>query len=307
MRVAVIGVGAIGGLFGGLLHSSGHEVLFVERERKMPKLRAEGLKLIMPDSSTITVRADFRPDLSGVSGVDFCIVAVKAYDTKSAAGYVASAGLKCPVLLLQNGIGVEDEAEEVLGRAVARGLTNCGAMAVEVGVVRVVGIAKTVLGSKDESLLAPCHELADALKSAGLPTEVTKNISGAIWAKAIVNSSINPLGALLNARNGELLENEHARALLAMVARESWSVASALGVELGARDPVEEVFAVARATYDNRNSMLMDLLRGKRTEVDYINGAIWRLATQRSLEAPLNKALYFMIKALEARRMRSLD
>jgi 2-dehydropantoate 2-reductase len=304
LKIAVVGAGAIGGLFGGLLHNSGHEVLFVERKHKVSKLRAEGLKLMMPDSSTITVKADFRPDLVGAGHVDLCIVAVKAYDTRSAASHVASAGLECPVVLLQNGIGVEDEAEEVLGRSVARGITNCGAMAEEIGVVRVVGIAKTVLGSRDEGLLEACHELADALKSTGLPAEVTKNISGAVWTKAVVNSSINPLGALLNAKNGELLENEHARALMAMVARESWSVALALGVELDVQDPVEEVFAVARATYNNRNSMLMDLLKGKRTEVDYINGAIWKLAAERSLEAPLNKALYFMVKALEAERTR---
>ena len=304
MRIAVIGAGAIGGLFGGLLCNSGHEVLFVERGHKVPKLRAEGLKLILPDSSTVTVRPDFRPDLVGAGDVDVCVVAVKAYDTTSAVGHVASAGLKCPVVLLQNGISVEDEAEEVLGRSVARGLTNCGTMAEDVGVVRVVGIAKTVLGSRDEALLPACRELVDALKDAGLPAEVSNDISGAVWTKAIINSSINPLGALLNARNGELLENEHTRALMAMVARESWGVASALGVELEVRDPVEEVFAVARATYNNRNSMLMDLLRGKRTEVDYINGAIWRLAAERSLEAPLNKALYFMVKALEAMRVR---
>jgi 2-dehydropantoate 2-reductase len=108
---------------------------------------------------------------------------------------------------------------------------------------------------------------------------------------------------LPNARNGELLENEHVRALMVMVAHESWSVASALDVKLNVRDPVEEVFAVARATYNIRNSMLMDLLRGKRTDVDYINGTTRKLAAECSLEASLNKALYFMVKALKALRL----
>lgn len=305
MRIVFIGAGAIGGLFGGLLHNNGHEVVFIERENKVPKLKSNGLRLEMPDSSFITIRADFRADLKGVKEPDLCIVTVKAYDTKSAVNHVTSVNLKCPVVLLQNGLGVEREAEEVLRRSVARGLTNCGAMAEDVGIVRVVGIAKTVLGSRDESLLVTCSELADALKSAGLPAEVTRNIDGGVWTKTIINSSINSLGALLNMRNGELLESEHTRALLTMIATEGWKVASALGVKLETQNPVEEVFAVAKATYNNRNSMLMDILKGRRTEVDYINGAIWRLAAEHSIEAPLNKVLYLLVKALESRILRT--
>ncbi|MEM0217637.1 MAG: 2-dehydropantoate 2-reductase [Candidatus Nezhaarchaeales archaeon] len=304
MKIVFIGAGAIGGLFGGLLYASGHEILFVEREHKIPILKLNGLRLEMPDSSVIMVKADFRANLQGVRRADLCVVTVKAYDTKSAINHIVSANLECPVILLQNGLGVEKEAEEVLGRRVIRGLTNCGAMREEVGVVKVVGIAKTILGCRDEGLLTSCLEFMDALKSAGLPAEVTRNIDGAVWAKTIINSSINPLGTLLNMRNGELLENEHARTLLAMIAAEGWKISSMLGVKLESQNPIDDVFAVARATYNNRNSMLMDLLRGKRTEIDYINGAIWRLAAEHSIEAPLNKMLYFLVKALENRVLR---
>jgi ketopantoate reductase len=106
------------------LHNSNHDVLFVEQEHKVPKLRAEGLRLIMPDSSTITVKADFRPKLVGVKRCGpqhRCSEGLKAYDTRSATSHVASAGLRCPVVLLQNEIRVKGEAEEVLGRAVIRG------------------------------------------------------------------------------------------------------------------------------------------------------------------------------------------
>lgn len=304
MKIAFIGAGAIGGLFGGLLYNSGHEVIFIERESKIPRLKSSGLRLEMPDSSIITIKTDFRASLQGIKEVDLCVVAVKAYDTKSAINHVVSANLNCPVVLLQNGLGVEREAEEILGRSVVRGLTNCGAMAEDVGIIKVVGIAKTVLGSRDDNLLATCLELADTLKTAGLPIEVTRNIDGAVWTKTVINSSINPLGTLLNMRNGELLENEHTRTLLAMIATEGWNVASTLGVKLDVQNPVKEVFSVAKATYNNKNSMLMDILKGKRTEVDYINGAIWRLAAERSIEAPLNRMLYFLVKALESRILR---
>lgn len=305
MKVVLIGAGAIGGLFGGLLYNSGHKVVFVEREHKIPRLRDSGLRLEMPDSSIISVKAEFRADLRGVSDVDLCVVTVKAYDTKSAVTHVVSANLNCPVVLLQNGLGVEKDAEEVLGRSVARGLTSCGAMAEEVGVVKVVGLSRTVLGSRDSGLLETCFEFADALKSAGLPVEVTRNIDGATWVKTIVNSSINPLGTLLNMKNGELLENEYTRTLLTNIAREGWKVALNLGVILEPKNPVEETLAIARATYNNRNSMLIDVLRGRRTEVDYINGAIWRLANMCSFEATLNKTLYLMVKAIEQRTVRA--
>ena len=304
MKIAFIGAGAIGGLFGGLLHNSGHEVIFVEREHKIPKLISNGLKLEMPDSSTITIKAVFKASLEGLKDLNLCVIAVKAYDTSSAARRIAKANLRCPVILLQNGLGVEEEAENVLNRAVARGVTNCGAMVEEIGIVKVKGIAKTLLGAKSEDLLNACSEFADALKEAGLPAEVTKNIEGAVWTKAIINSSINPLGTLLNMRNGELLENEHTKTLMAMVAAESWKVALSLKIKLEIDDPIEEVFKVAKATYNNKNSMLMDILRGKRTEVDYINGAIWRLSAKGLTDAPLNRALYLMVKALESIKLK---
>lgn len=151
-----------------------------------------------------------------------------------------------PLVLLQNELGVEKEAEEVLGRSVARGLTSCGAVVEDIGVVKVVGVAKTLLGFRDEKLLTSCLEFAGALKSAGIPTEVTSNIDGAFWTKTIVNSSISPLGTLLNMRNGELLENEHTRTLLTMIATEGWIVASALGIKLENQNPVKEVLLLPK-------------------------------------------------------------
>ncbi|RLF09201.1 MAG: 2-dehydropantoate 2-reductase [Thermoprotei archaeon] len=303
LKIAVIGAGAIGGLFGGLLSRSGHDVVFVERPHKVERLSLTGLELEMPDSSTIHVKAVFKPTLKGVDDLDICIVAVKAYDTASAVKHVADANLKCPVILLQNGLGVEGEAQSVLRRSVARGVTSCGAMVEQLGVVKVKGIASTVLGAEDRELVDACRELAKALSEAGLPSTVTENVMGAVWTKAIVNSSINPLGTIMNVRNGELLENEHTKTLMAMVAAEGWKVALSLGVRLEVEDPIEEVFKVAKATYDNKNSMLMDLVKGKRTEVDYINGAIWRLSSKGRVEAPFNRALYLLVKALEAKRL----
>lgn len=304
MKIAFIGAGAIGGLFGGLLHSSGHQVVFIDREHKIPTLSSTGLKLEMSDSSIITVKPTFKPSLIGLKDIDVCIVTVKAYDTISAINHIVDANLKCPVILLQNGLGVEEEAENVLGRGVARGVTNCGAMVEELGVVRVRGIGKTILGAKSEELLKACFELVDALKDAGLPAKVTRNVEGAVWTKTIINSSINPLGTLMNMRNGELIENEHTRALMAMVATEGWRVASELNVKLEVENPVEEVFRVAKATYNNKNSMLMDILRGKRTEIDYINGAIWKASLKTPTDASLNRTLYLMVKALESSKIK---
>jgi len=304
LRIAIIGAGAIGGFFGSLLYTNGHEVIFVEREYKIPKLSSEGLKVEMPDSSVITVKAVFKPNLKGIKGLDMCIVAVKAYDTSAAVEHIVEANVECPVLLLQNGLGVEEEAERILKRPVARGVTNCGAMAEGIGNVKVKGIAKTLLGSRDPSLVDACKILAEALNEAGLPTEVTSNIDGAVWTKTIVNSSINPLGTIMNMKNGELLENEFTRELMAMIATESWRIAWKMGVKLEVEDPIEEVFRVARATYNNKNSMLMDLLKGKRTEIDYINGAIWRLSAKCLTSAPLNKAMYFIVKGLELARLK---
>jgi 2-dehydropantoate 2-reductase len=146
------------------------------------------------------------------------------------------------------------------------------------------------------------ERLAVLLAQAGFEVERAADPQALLWGKLVVNSAINPLTALLDVTNGELLANEPARQLLGAVARETAGAAAALGIELPYPDPVAMVESVARLTAANSSSMRQDLRRGAPTEIDAINGAIYRQAagekagSEPPAAAPLNWALWKLVK-----------
>ncbi|MCX8204421.1 MAG: 2-dehydropantoate 2-reductase [Candidatus Nezhaarchaeota archaeon] len=301
MRALVMGAGSIGSLFAGFLAKQGWHVAIVARRAHVEAVRARGLRVEGPLSS-FTVRVEAYEDASYIKGgFDLVLITVKAYDTGQASLQVKHlVKLGAVPLCLQNGLGVEREASRLLETRVFRAVTNNGALLSEPGLVKHTGAGETVISTGHPAL----EKFADALNASGLPARVVEDMEGAVWLKTLINAGINPLGALTGLRNGELLEAGWLRELMRRVVEEGWMVASKKGVELS-EDPVEAAFRVAKATAGNKNSMLQDLEKGRRTEVDYINGAIAREAEELGIEAPLNKALTLLIKAMEARPWRS--
>jgi 2-dehydropantoate 2-reductase len=139
------------------------------------------------------------------------------------------------------------------------------------------------------------------LRSARFDVRITENLEPVVWGKLIINAAINPVTALLRVKNGLLLNNPPARALMSQLAGEAAQVAKALPVELPFLDPVKAVEEVAQCTGENISSMLQDVLRGATTEVDAINGAIVRMGEQKGIPAPANRAIYSLVKALSVR------
>lgn len=295
MRALVMGAGSIGSLFAGFLARQGWRVAMVARRAHVEAVRAGGLRVEGPLGS-FKAEVEAYEDAGQVGEApDVVLITVKAYDTWQAASQVRHLVERGAVpLCLQNGLGVEEEASRALGAAVFRAVTNNGAMLSEPGLVRHTGIGETLISKGHPAL----EELAEALSASGLPARTVSNMEEVVWLKTLVNAGINPLGALTGLRNGELLEVGWLRELMRRVVEEGWEVALRRGVRLS-EDPVEATFRVARATANNKNSMLQDLERGRRTEVDYINGAIVREAEGLGVEAPLNRALTLLIKAME--------
>ena len=141
-------------------------------------------------------------------------------------------------------------------------------------------------------------ELGDVLKAGGANVKIVDDIEPFRWLKLAVNAAINPITALLRAKNGVVLENTYARDLAIKAAEEAWRVAAARGVQLPV-SPVEEALRIAAATKENRSSMLQDISQCRRTEVDYINGAVVKYGEEVGVQTPVNKALWMLIKALE--------
>jgi 2-dehydropantoate 2-reductase len=302
MRIAVIGAGAMGSLFGSRLAAVSSVVLVDPFKAHTDVITAEGLTVeelggtrqahrLAAVSDPTTLRRPF----------DLAIIFTKSAQTRAAAE--TAARLLAPAgigLSLQNGLGNREVLAEVLGpgRALV-GVTAQGATLVGPGRVRHAGDGPTWIarpGADDRIAAAVCG----LFNAAGIQTELTDDPDSLVWGKLIVNVGINALAALLRVPNGVLAAEPACERLMAQAVAEAVAVARARGIDLPYADPLAHVKAVCRQTAENRASMLQDVLKGAPTEVAVINGAIARLASELGLAAPCNTFLTRLVAALEA-------
>ena len=295
MKIYVLGAGSIGSLLGGLLTRAGNDVTLIGREEQVKAVNENGLEVFGAEEFTVYPRASlYAPD----EPPELLILATKSYSTKAALECAGSCiGPNTWVLSIQNGLGNEELAlrrtEKVMG-----GITTNGAMLVEWGRVKWTGKGITVVGKYPTGKNEFVDEVARVFSEAGIETRVSENIIGWKWAKAIVNSVINGLGTVLGVKNGFLMEDPHLEGISVDIAREGCLVAQQLGIEFEVH-PLELLWDTIERTRDNYNSTLQDIMRGKRTEVDYINGKIVEYAKSVGLEAPRNELLWALVKARE--------
>ena len=295
MKIYVLGAGSIGSLLGGLLTRAGNDVTLIGREEQVKAVNENGLEVFGAEEFTVYPRASlYAPD----EPPELLILATKSYSTKAALECAGSCiGPNTWVLSIQNGLGNEELAlrrtEKVMG-----GITTNGAMLVEWGRVKWTGKGITVVGKYPTGRNEFVDEVARVFSEAGIETRVSENIIGWKWAKAIVNSVINGLGTVLGVKNGFLMDDPHLEGISVDIAREGCLVAQQLGIEFEVH-PLELLWDTIERTRDNYNSTLQDIMRGKRTEVDYINGKIVEYAKSVGLEAPRNELLWALVKARE--------
>jgi len=240
--------------------------------------------------------------LARSGAVDLAVVLVKGTHTKIAAEKAAKLiqPNKGFVLTLQNGLGNREIIAEVVGddSRVLQGVTSNASYMVESGHVWHTGLGSTAISFNSKCSLQ-VKKIAEMLTAAGFPCELTDNLEGMLWGKLIVNAGINPLTAILRVKNGVLASSETCRDILGMTVKEGVHVATARGVSLPFENPTESVLAVARATGDNLSSMLVDVMRGRKTEVDSINGAIVREGEKLGVSVLLNKSICHLLSLLE--------
>lgn len=303
LRLAVMGAGAMGSLFGGLLARSGAEVWLIDTwAEQVTALAGQGLSIedatgtLGMDQVTIPVQATSDPTAPGP--VDLVLFFVKSYHTRSAAETARPLiGRDTAVLTLQNGLGNTENLQAVFGRErVLAGTTACGATLLGPGRVRFAGRGPTVLGEPDGPPSERAAAVVRQLEAAGLPAQLSADIGSVIWAKVLVNVGINALTALTGLRNGQLLEYPETRALMRAAVDEAAAVAVAAGAVLPWDDPVAHVEHVARLTAANRSSMLQDMDHGRPTEIDAINGAVVAAGQRLGLPVEANRALTLLVK-----------
>jgi len=285
----------MGSFFGGLL-STRHDVLLIGRKEHVDAVNAHGLRIAGKTVRLAKPRAGTR--IPGTANPDLVIVSTKSYDTAAAMERMRRFRGTAVFLTLQNGLDNPDVIARTASRVVA-GTTAHGVTFVGPGEIRHAGVGDTMIGAWQGVRDADVVRIRDVLEDAGIPTRIARNIRSELWAKLVVNASINPLAALAGVPNGRLVQDPGLRRLLEDVCRETAAIARAAGVRVDEEDLVRRTLLVARRTAANRASMLQDLDRGRRTEIDAISGAALRAADRVGVDAPLNRALFALVTARE--------
>jgi 2-dehydropantoate 2-reductase len=301
VRVAVVGAGGMGSVFGGRLAANGHAVWLVHRRPEVVEaLRRDGLRLdTAGQSERIEVQATTQP--AEIGAVDLLLVLTKAFDTLDAAESARPLiGPETIVLTLQNGLGNDSVLGEVLGdERVVVGMSYSGAAMLGPGHVAHTHNGQTFVGERGGSLSERTINLARLFSQAGLPTEPTDQLWSLVWGKLVVNAALNATCALIVGSGSDVLRSDSAREWVGLVAVETAAVASAMGISLPFPDAAERVWQHCRDIRESKPSMLQDVLRGRPTEIDAINGAVVRAGARIGVATPYNQALLLLVSGRE--------
>jgi len=294
MRFVVLGAGAIGTLYGAKL-ATAYDVTLVGRRDHVDRIRADGVHITGLEETTY--RVDAVTELPRIEDDTVIVLTTKVTGTRAAIEPVApSLRADTTILCLQNGLHSERLVTAVVGDRclVVRGITHFGATFVSPGRVALKAIGHTVIAPSERS-----DAIAAALSATGLDGRVSNAIDEEIWRKLIFNCVVNPLTAVGRIDVGSVAD-ERLDPVKQLIIDECLDVARREGVRFG-----DDFLAVINETFRpsrNLSSMHQDLLRGRPTEIDYLNGAVVALGREHGIECPVNASLVAIVKALEARR-----
>ena len=300
-HIAIVGVGAMGTRFGAMLQqiADAHSLKITLIGSWAEQITAlnNGLSVTDEQGNESNVRLTATANWRHAPQADIAIVLVKSWQTATVAAKIAHF-LKPDgiAVTLQNGLGNDAILAETFGETrVFRGITAMGANLVAPGKLRFGGNGRTLIERKHPSP-ERLQLLVGALNAAGIPTEYCDEIELPIWEKLAVNAAINPLTALHNIPNGELLARPDLLAQMELIVREVVEVANARGIKLSFPETWQNVQSVCRQTGQNISSMLQDVRNRRRTEIDAINGMIVKYGRESGIAVPENTVVWQHVK-----------
>jgi 2-dehydropantoate 2-reductase len=301
IRVAVLGAGAVGCFFGGMLARAGHKVTLIGRPVHVEAFKARGLRFEgLKFDEQVVVKAS--TEATAVRGCRLVLFCVKSTDTEDAAAQMApflDAGAL--VVNLQNGV---DNTERIQARVAQPVIPAVVYVATEMagpGHLKHHGRGDLVIG--DLGGAVPADALAQVqqwLQAAGVPVVVSGNVAGELWAKLVVNCAYNALSAIAQLPYGKMIEGPGIRDVMRDVVQETLAVAKASGVVM-APDMLERTYQIAEAMPTQFSSTAQDLARGKPTEIEHLNGFVVRRGAALGVPTPANRALTALVRLLESK------
>jgi 2-dehydropantoate 2-reductase len=295
MKVAVMGAGAVGCYYGGMLARAGHDVVLIGRPQHVEAIERQGLRL---ETQTFDerIRVAASAEASAVQGAQLVLFCVKSTDTESGAAAIKpNLAADAIVLSLQNGVENADRLRALLPHEVIAAVVYIGVQMAGPGHVRHHGRGELVIEPSQGS-----DEVAHALIAAGIPTDISDNVRGASWAKLIVNCAYNALSAITQLPYGRLVKGDGITAVIRDIVDECMAVAKAEGVTIPG-DIHAAVRKIAETVPGQYSSTAQDLARGKHSEIDHLNGLIVRRGEALGVATPANRALLAIVKLIESK------
>jgi 2-dehydropantoate 2-reductase len=302
MKIVIVGPGALGSIVAAFLSKANEDIWLLDKDKERASLidkhgiHVEGL------GTDFEAKIKASANAQEIGKADLVIICVKSYSTKEAVNQAKPLiGQDTKVITLQNGIGNIEIISEVVGQEkVIGGVTNLGATLLEPGKVKYAGKGETVIGRIDGKIPVEMRSIRQLFNKAGLEMRISRDIKALLWSKLIINVGINALTAITHLHNGKLIEFEGTKRILRDAVTEAIRVAKRKRIKLIYDDPLAKVEAVCEATAANVSSMLQDVLRKKRTEIDFINGVIVRQGQELGIPVPINSLLVDLVKTIEA-------
>lgn len=304
-HVAVVGAGAVGCYYGGMLAAAGVPVTLIGRAQHVDAMRRDGLVIERAERRDV-VRVDATTDVASASAANIVLVCVKSPDTiKTAAALEPHLRADTVLVSLQNGVENAQWIADAVGQTVLAAVVWVGAYMNGPGIVRHAGRGDLVLGIARACVDRPgaaarVREVAALFERAGVACPVADDIEAALWSKLIVNCAFNAISAVGRARYGRMARTPEIRTLMESAVREALAVARASGVTLDDDAMLASVWRTAEALPTQYSSTAQDIVRGKPTEVDMLNGLIARRGEAVGVEVPVNRTLHALVKLREA-------
>jgi len=304
-RIAVLGAGAVGCYFGGMLARAGAPVTLIGRPSHVGAIGRNGLYFDgLHFQQQIPVSGSTQ--VSAARDAQIVLFCVKTLDTEEAAkSLVPHLAPDAALISLQNGVDNVGRIRSVAQVDAFAAVVYVAAAMAEPGRVKHSGRGDLILGDllgraeEDRYRLYQLESVASVFERAGVPCRVSENVEGELWMKMIMNCAYNAISALGRARYYRATGNRWTREVMLKVIEESMAVAWAAGVRLPEVDMVETVLAISETMANATSSMAQDVARGKRTEIDSLNGYVVRRGVELGVATPVNQTLHALVKLLE--------
>jgi 2-dehydropantoate 2-reductase len=300
-RIVVLGAGAVGCFFGGMLARAGKEVLLIARENHVQAIKKNGL-LMECQSIQEHVVIKASSSIKDIAGADLILCCVKSPDTERVMAEIKD--LIKPdalILSLQNGVDNAERISQIVpNKAIAAVVYVATSMGGD-GHVKHFGRGELIIGGVDqsESISSELEEICDIFSSAQIPCVVSNNIRRELWLKFLVNCSYNGISAIGQITYGEMVQQESIQQLIKDLTDEFLLVADQEKIDISLAEAQMVNEQIAKTMAGQRSSTAQDLMRHKPTEIDHLNGLIVRKAKEHGLNVPNHQAIYALVKMIE--------